>query len=86
LSNIDPSIIIVPRYASPGNFVGSVIDGYKAQKVVITKLAGESIVKVQRILRQYGFSLVVYDAYRPQKAVNHFIRWSKQPEDNKTKE
>ncbi len=41
---------------------------------------------VQKDLRLYGYGLVVYDAYRPQKAVDHFVRWSNQPEDSKTKQ
>ena len=40
---------------------------------------------MQRDLKKLGYSLVVYDAYRPQKAVDHFMRWAKQPEDYKTK-
>ena len=85
LYNIDPSILIMPRYALQGNFVGQVIDGYKAQTVVVTKLAGIALSNVQRDLKKYGYSLVVYDAYRPQKGVDHFVRWSKQQEDYKTK-
>lgn len=85
ISNIDPTIIIQPRYAIPGNFVGEPIDGYLAQKAVITKMAGYALANVQSDLKKLGYSLVVYDAYRPQKGVDHFVRWSKQPEDYKTK-
>lgn len=85
LANIDPSIITQPRYAIPGNFVGQVVDGYLRQTVVITKNAGYALANVQTELKKYGYSLVVYDAYRPQKAVDHFVRWSNQPEDFKTK-
>ncbi len=85
LSNIDPSIILQPRYAISKNFVGEVIDGYLRQTVIITKSAGYALANVQADLKKLGFSLVVYDAYRPQKAVNHFMRWSEQPEDYKTK-
>jgi D-alanyl-D-alanine dipeptidase len=85
ISNIDPTIIIQPRYAIPGNFVGEVVDGYLAQKAVITKMAGYALANVQSELKKLGYSLVVYDAYRPQKGVDHFVRWSKQLEDYKTK-
>jgi D-alanyl-D-alanine dipeptidase len=44
--------------------------------VVISIEAGLALAKVQEDLKKIGYSLVVYDAYRPQKAVNHFIRWS----------
>jgi D-alanyl-D-alanine dipeptidase len=45
--------------------------------VVISIKAGLALAKVQEDLTKIGFSLVVYDAYRPQKAVDHFIRWTK---------
>lgn len=76
LQNIDPTIAIFPRYAQPINFVGEVIDGYKANTIIITKEAGKALANVQKQLRPYGYSLLVYDAYRPQKAVDHFMRWS----------
>lgn len=85
LSDIDPTIIIQPRYAIPANFVGEVIDGYLRKTVIITLNAGYALANIQNDLRKLGYSLVVYDAYRPQKAVDHLVRWSKQPEDYKTK-
>lgn len=47
ISSIDPSIIIQPRYAIPGNFVGEVVDGYRAKTAVISKLAGYALTNVQ---------------------------------------
>jgi len=79
ISNIDPSIVIMARYFTKGNFVGDVIDGYKKNTAIITKTAGLALSNVQYILRQFGYTLVVYDCYRPQKAVNHFYRWSLAP-------
>lgn len=85
LYNIDPTIILQPRYAISKNFVGEVVDGYLRQTVIITKNAGFALANVQAELKRLGYSLVVYDAYRPQKGVDHFVRWSEQPEDYKTK-
>jgi D-alanyl-D-alanine dipeptidase len=76
LYNIDPTIILQPRYAISKNFVGEVVEGYLRQTVVISKKAGQALANVQSYLKVLGFSLVVYDAYRPQKGVNHFVRWS----------
>ena len=45
----------------------------------MTKLAAVALTDVQLELRQFGYSLLVYDAYRPQKAVNHFLRWIGEP-------
>jgi D-alanyl-D-alanine dipeptidase len=52
----------------------------------LTKLAGYALKNVQSELRSIGYSLVVYDAYRPQKGVDNFVKWSKEPEDFRTKE
>jgi|LakMenE01Jun11ns_1017448.scaffolds.fasta_scaffold8297183_1 D-alanyl-D-alanine dipeptidase len=76
LYNIDPSIILQPRYAISQNFVGAVVDGYLRQTVIMAKNAGYALANVQADMRRLGYSLVVYDAYRPQKAVDHFMRWS----------
>lgn len=64
------------RYFTKGNFVGDVINGYKRNTAIITKTAGAALSNVQSIIKQFGYTLVVYDAYRPQKAVNHFYQWS----------
>lgn len=85
LTDIDPSILQSVRYAQSINFVGENIDGYLAKRIVMTKLAAVALTDVQLELRPFGFSLLVYDAYRPQKAVNHFLRWIDEPEDYLTK-
>lgn len=82
LLNIDPTIKIYPRYAQKVNFVGEVIDGYKVSTIIITKQAGKALSQVQQKLINQGYSLLVYDAYRPQKAVDHFVRWSQTPGDS----
>lgn len=79
LSNIDPSILQASRYATTSNFVGEVITGYKSTQIVISNKAGQALANVQRKLNHLGYSLLVYDAYRPQKAVDHFFRWAELP-------
>lgn len=54
------------------NFVGRQVDGYNAPKCLLTAKTAEAIKEVQKVLNDMGFSLKVYDCYRPQKAVNHF--------------
>ena len=85
LDEWDATIQISLRYNSIENFTGSIIDGYKASRVILTRHAAHALCKVQKDLIKDGFSLVVYDAYRPQKAVNHFIRWATLPSDAATK-
>jgi D-alanyl-D-alanine dipeptidase len=85
LHEIDPTILISLRYNSNENFVGKPVDGYKKSVVIITKQAAYALKKVQQEVKKDGYCLVVYDAYRPQQAVNHFIRWSSNTAD-KSKE
>ena len=85
LDEVDTTIQISLRYYSAENFTGSIIDGYKSHRVILTKPAAEALCRVQEDLRKDGFSLVIYDAYRPQKAVDHFIRWVALPADQATK-
>ena len=85
LEQIVPDIIQEPRYFSDRNFVGQRVDGYLAPRCIITQKGAEALKKVQEELKPFGLGLKVYDAYRPQQAVNHFIRWAKDLGDTKTK-
>jgi D-alanyl-D-alanine dipeptidase len=76
LDEFEPSIVQSIAYASSENFVGQPLDGYKAARAIITTEAAIALQKVQRDVEKDGYSLVVYDAYRPQKTVDHFMRWS----------
>jgi zinc D-Ala-D-Ala dipeptidase len=76
LHEIDPTILVSLRYYSNENFVGKVIDGYKKSVVILTRQAAEALKKVQEEVKRNGYCLVVYDAYRPQQAVDCFKRWS----------
>lgn len=81
LHEVDPTILVSLRYNSNENFVGKPIDGYRKSVVILTKQAAEALKKVQEEVKKDGYSLVVYDAYRPQQAVNHFMRWSEDTKD-----
>ena len=76
-----PEVILDLRYAGSDNFVGSPIDGYEAGKCLITHEAAEALEKVQVAARAQGLQLKVFDAYRPQRAVDHFVRWAKDLDD-----
>ena len=76
LHDIDPTICVSLRYASCENFIGKPICGYKKPVVIVTKQAALALKKVQAEVKKDGYSLVIYDAYRPQQAVNNFIDWS----------
>lgn len=86
LSDIDPTIIESVRYATIENFTGKIVDGYKNSRIVLTKIAAEAVKAAQKILQNEGFSMVVYDGYRPQKAVDAFILWGDESTEISTKE
>ena len=76
LDTIDNTILYDIRYAGSMNFVGKIIDGYHVNRPVMTHQLAHALSHIQKIVNKDGFSLVIYDAYRPQKAVEHFGRWS----------
>ncbi|WP_431111176.1 M15 family metallopeptidase [Winogradskyella poriferorum] len=65
------------RYFTTHNFVGDTIDGYKSNNLILTKETAEKLKLVQDELQQQNLCLKVYDGYRPQRAVNHFMRWAR---------
>lgn len=76
LKDIAPDILQSVRYATNENFVGTQIDGYNAAEIVLTKDAAQACLKAHSKLLKQGYALVVYDGYRPIRAVEHFVRWS----------
>ena len=69
------------RYATANNFVGAKVDGYGAARCLLSEPAARALAAVQADLAAGGLGLVVFDCYRPQRAVDHFVRWSREPED-----
>ncbi len=80
-----PTVLMDIRYYTPHNFVGARVDGYKAPKCYLTLQAAQALAGVQRDLIASGLTLKIYDCYRPQKAVNHFVRWAAAMGDTQTK-
>ena len=78
LDHIDNTILYDIRYAGSMNFVGKIIDGYNTNRPIMTLHLARALSNIQKIVNKDGFSLVIYDAYRPQKAVDHFGRWSEE--------
>ena len=84
IQKVIPDIVLDIRYYGPHNFVGEKVDGYMAPKCFLTKDAAEALAEVQKELAPYSLSLKIYDCYRPQRAVDHFVRWAKEIENTKT--
>ncbi|MEV7286762.1 M15 family metallopeptidase [Streptomyces sp. NPDC093252] len=85
LRTIDRTIIEDIRYTTPHNFVGDPIDGYHHPLCLLTRPAAQALHKAQRTLLRQGYSLKVYDCYRPQRAVDHFVRWAEDLDDEAMK-
>jgi D-alanyl-D-alanine dipeptidase len=71
-----PDVILEIRYYSTYNFVGTRIDGYEQPVAYLTRKAAEALKAVSDDVMAQGYRLKVYDAYRPQRAVDHFVRWA----------
>lgn len=85
LKDLVPTIEVEIKYLGDDNFVGTTVDGYRSNRCIISKKAAIQLQKVQKELNTMGLGLKVFDAYRPQKAVDHFVRWAKVSDDTLTK-
>ena len=79
LREVAPSIAQEMRYTTAFNFVGTPIDGYRAPECILTEPAARALARVARALGDEGLGLKVYDCYRPQAAVTHFVHWANDP-------
>ena len=79
LRNADPTIVQDIRYASAHNFVGRPVKGYLAAECIVTEAAARGLAAVQKNLAEKKLSLIVWDCYRPKRAVEDFLQWSKDP-------
>jgi zinc D-Ala-D-Ala dipeptidase len=79
LRDIDPTIVQDIRYAGSHNFVGRPIRGYLTAECILSEPAANALQRVQRKLVEKKLSLIVWDCYRPKRAVDDFLQWSKDP-------
>lgn len=86
VTDIDPSIMESVRYATDQNFLGKRVEGYDLPKIIMTRAAAVQLKAINTELKGMGYTLVIYDAYRPQRAVDHFIRWADDANDEITKQ
>lgn len=81
LRDVDPTILQDMRYAGPDNFTGHAVPGYDAPECVLVREAADALKAVQAEVKAMGLTLKVYDCYRPARAVQTFVDWSKLPDD-----
>jgi zinc D-Ala-D-Ala dipeptidase len=80
-----PGIVLDIRYATAKNFTGKPVDGYRAGKCLLHDAAARALAAVENDLRGRGYGLVIFDCYRPQRAVAEFMVWAKAPDDPQSK-
>jgi zinc D-Ala-D-Ala dipeptidase len=80
-----PEIRWDAKYATWDNFTGQPVDGYVANRIVGTRELCAALERARVEAEALGFGLLLWDGYRPQRAVDHFLSWSKLPEDGRTK-
>lgn len=85
IKDVIPEIQTEIRYASDHNFVGEPINGYEEPIAIMTKEAAAALMGVNQDLKEQGYTVKIFDAYRPQSAVNHFVAWSNDYNDQKMK-
>ena len=86
VKSVIPDVIEEIRYCSDHNFVGKRISGYQEPVALLTKEAAEALKKVADELRKKGYKIKIFDAYRPDDAVQHFRRWVGDLNDQKMKD
>ena len=74
------------KYATWDNFTGTPVDGYDVNRIVGSRALADALLDAQTQAAALGFGLLLWDGYRPQRAVNRFLEWSAQPEDGRTKQ
>lgn len=80
-----PDAILEIRYYSTYNFTGERIDGYEEPVAILTKEAAQALKAASDDAMRRGYRLKIYDAYRPQRAIAHFMRWAKDLSDVRMK-
>jgi D-alanyl-D-alanine dipeptidase len=85
VGEVVPGVRCDAKYATSDNFTGGPVDGYLTNKILGTTALCEALERAQGKAESRGFGLLLWDGYRPQRAVDAFIRWAQQPEDGRTK-
>lgn len=85
LADVDPTILHDIRYYTPHNFTGDAVDGYLSPMCILSRDAAEALKRAQQTFVELGYTLKVYDCYRPQRAVDGFVSWAQDLSDQRLK-
>ncbi|HZP14514.1 MAG TPA: D-Ala-D-Ala dipeptidase VanX [Nocardioides sp.] len=86
VDDLVPGIRWDAKYATWDNFTGKPVDGYLVNRIVGTKALCGALERAREHAAALGFGLLLWDGYRPQRAVDCFLHWAEQPEDGRTKQ
>ena len=81
LEDICPQIVQDIKYATIDNFTGKIVDGYTSGKAILTTNAANALCEAHKELEQQGLTFLIWDAYRPTRAVQQFLNWGDEPDD-----
>lgn len=85
IGSIAHGILLDIRYAGSDNFMGRPVEGYNAPRCLLSREAANALLRARDLAAASGLSLLIYDCYRPQRAVDDFVRWAAVPGDTLTK-
>ena len=86
IADVASDVIYEIRYYSSYNFIGDRIDGYEAPVALLTLEAARALKSASDDFLKEGFRIKIYDAFRPQRAVDHFVRWAGDLSDQRMKD
>jgi zinc D-Ala-D-Ala dipeptidase len=81
VKDVIPDLKVDLKYYSSHNFVGKVVEGYESDSLILTEATANALKLVQHELEQQEMCLLVFDGYRPQRSVNHFMKWAEDLND-----
>lgn len=85
ITDVIPDAILEIRYHSTYNFIGDRIPGYEEPVALLTRRAADSLKVVSDELLALGYRIKIFDAYRPQCAVDYFMKWAADISDARMK-
>jgi D-alanyl-D-alanine dipeptidase len=77
VQQVDSTVRVDVRYATPYNFTGEVLPGYEAPRALLRREAALALARAHAALAADGLGLKVYDAYRPARATEAMVAWTR---------
>ena len=82
VDEVAPEVRVELKYAGSDNFVGRPIEGYRGQRAILRRDAARALQRAALQLHKQGYGLLIWDAYRPARALRDFRAWSLTADDH----